>query len=132
MNQIFVEALRGRFPNQFEIKFDENHTFINFPAKNPDFGDVDIYEDSPGAYIVNVGHFTHGHFDCYNGTEEEQSKEAAETIASFLETLFADGIICYGSHEEGGGWYAKGHSAIWGDDVGGFVWSGVYHKPNTM
>jgi len=133
MNQIFVETLSEKFPNQFEIKTDEKYTFIKFPAKNPDFGDVDIYEDYPGEYIVNVGHFTHGHFDCYNGSEEEQAREAAETIADFLETLFADGIICYGSHEKGGGCYRKGHSdAIYGDDVGGFVWSGADHKPNTM
>jgi len=69
---------------------------------------------------------------CYTGSEEEQSKEAAENIIDFLENLFADHVICYGSYEKGGGFYGKEYCED--DDytcdecTDYFVWSGIYRK----
>jgi hypothetical protein len=127
MSSNFIEILNKKFANQFEIKSDKNGSFISFPAKSSDFGDVLIYEECAGEYIVSIGHFTHSHFDCYGGTENEQIKKAAEEITYFLLDLFADRIICHGSHNGGGGWSTEGYHDV---DLNGnnFVWSGAYKK----
>ena len=127
MNTIFLEILNKKFANQFTHKEDENGSFINFPAKTRDFGDVNIYEEYPGAYILEVGNFTHSHF--YEGTEDEMAIEAAKDIIDFLDNLFSDSIVCYGSHECGGGWYLRqddeNENINWTDL---FVWSGLFRK----
>ena len=131
MHSLFITILTEKFANQFTIESDEDHSFIRFPAKSPEFGDVDIYEESPGAYIVNLGKFTHSHFDCYEGSEDEQIKIAAENIIDFLEELFADSVICYGTDCIGGS-FSKGH---YKDDkrpgnYDYYVWSGIYKRAN--
>ena len=130
MNPIFVEAMNEKFPNQFKTESVNNHLFIVFPAKNFDFGDVDIQEEYQGSYIVTIGKFSHQHFDEYEGTDDEMATNAAIAVADFLENLFADRIICYGSHEGGGGCYWKGDEEnSWADDDDDlFVWSGIYRK----
>ena len=133
MHTLFIAALSEKFPNQFTVELDENHSFIRFPAKSPEFGDVEIYEEYPGAYIVNVGKFTHSHFDCYEGSEDEQMKKAAEIIIDFLEELFADRVICYGT-DIWGGFYVKGYYENDERTNDGctdyFVWSGMYKRAN--
>ena len=127
MHPIFIAALNEKFVNQFTVELDENGSSIIFPAKSPEFGNVEIYEECAGAYIVWVGKFTHCHFDCYSGSEEEQSKEAAEDIIGFLESLFADRVICYGAHSEGGGCCGEEN---YEDEMctDYFVWSGKYTR----
>jgi len=133
MNTIFIELLNKKYNNQFVIETNENNSFIRFPAKCADFGDICIYEDEPGGYIVEVGNFTHGHYDLYEGTEDEMTKEAAEDIIDFLEKLFSDSVICYGSHKGGGGWYLKeddkSENIDWTDL---FVWSGLFRKSKNV
>lgn len=131
MNPILVETLNEIFINQFMVEEDEHGSFIKFPAKSADFGNVLVYEEHPGSYIVLVGKFTHIHFDCYDGTEEDQVKEAAKDITDFFENLFADHIVCHGTHEGGGGWYLKGagEEKIFDDGIDNlFVWSGIFKK----
>ena len=131
MHALFIAALNEKFPNQFTVELAENDSFIRFPAKSPEFGDVDIYEESPGAYIVNLGKFTHSHFDCYEGSQDEQIKNAVECIIDFLEEVFADRVICFGA-KWGGGSFPKGY---YKDDkrtnderTDYFVWSGIYKR----
>ena len=130
MNPIFIAALNEKFANQFTIELAENKSFINFPEKSPDFGTVEIFEECLGAYIVYVGKFTHCHFDYYTGSEEEQSKEAAEDIIDLLENIFADRIICYGSHSGGGGFFDKDdyEECACDEHTDYFIWSGIYKK----
>jgi len=142
MNTVFIETMKEKFANQLTIASYKDHPFIKFPAKNPEFGDLDIYEEYPGEYIVYVGDFTHSHFYGDGYSDDERAGEAAKEIISFLEGLFADRIICYGSHEKGGGFYSVededgadwiGHRTLFfflklrqrkPRDL--FVWSGIY------
>ena len=132
MNPIFIAALNKKFANQFTIELAENKSFINFPAKSSEFGNVEIWEQYSGAYIVLVGKFTHSHFDCYEGSEEEQIKKAAEHIIDLLENIFADNIICHGSHSGCGGFYVKENCTdneyTYNECIDYFVWSGIYKK----
>ena len=135
IHPIFIAELNKKFANRFTIESEENNTFICFPAKSHEFGTLEIYEEYPGAYIVYVGKFTHCHFDCYEGSEEAQVKEAAEEIIDFLENIFTDNVICYGSHEGGGGCYVKedeGDEYVNDEYTCHFVWSGIYNKPNDI
>ena len=76
---------------------------------HPDVGDVEIYDDGNELTVV-AGKFTHGHFSNYddNLTDDQKAEEIAEAVASFLESLFADQVILWGSHKGSGGWYFIG------------------------
>jgi len=123
MDKAFIDKLNEKFPGQFELVPAEEGQFVKFPAKSPDFGDVLIYEEEPGAYIVVLGEFTHSHCDVYL----YDPQEVLDDIVWLLEETFADRIICHGSHLGGGGYVHKEH---WNpaefDDY--FVWSGKCKK----
>ena len=132
MHPIFIAALNEKFADQFTVELVENDSSIIFPAKSPEFGGVEIYEECSGAYIVWVGKFSHRHFDFYTGSAEEQNKEAAEDIIAFLENLFADRVICNGSHSGGGSIYVKedceNDEYTYDECTDYFVWSGIYKR----
>ena len=125
MNSILVETLSEKFANQFEIISDDIGSFVRFPAKNIDFGDIIIYEEKEereeyqGSYMIEIGKITHGHFCIREETINENVKE----IAAFLENLFADRIICYNK-----GWCLRSEFEDDKDLIPGdlFVWSGIY------
>ena len=98
-------------------------TYVKFPAKSVEFGGMEIFEESPGAFIISVGNFTHCHMDLFIDAKDEV--ELARIIADLLEDVFNDRIICHGAHETGGGFqhikYFKEH-----DDIEYFTWSGKY------
>jgi len=124
MNELFIEKLKENFNGKFVVKSNDESTYIEFPEKSNEFGNIEIYEEYPGGYIVIVGKFTHTHFDYYEGSEEEITIKIADDISEFLEEVFSDKIICYGSHLGGGGWFTADHCrAI---DCEKFVWSGKY------
>ena len=119
MNLILLKTLNEKFADQFEIISDEIGSFVRFPAKNADFGDVIIYEEKEEreeyqeSYIIEIGKITHGHF-----YEQEE-------ITGFLENLFADRIICYDR-----GWCLRSEFEDDKDLNPGdlFVWSGIYRE----
>lgn len=80
MKQLFVKILTDKYSNLLVIETDNNSDFIKFPAKSSNFGNVCIYEEEVGSYIV----------------------DAANDIVDFLEKLFSDQIIRHGSHQGGG------------------------------
>ena len=131
MNQIFVDELRKKFHNKFTLEFANGFTYVVFPAKNADFGDIVVHEEEPGSYMIEIGKFTHTHCDIYDDEydmpDDEKAKEAAEDISWLLENLFADKIICHGSHEGGGG-YVWHENWIPDEHIDYFVWSGVFKK----
>lgn len=133
IHPIFIAELNKKFASRFTIESEGINIFICFPENSPEFGSVEIYEEDLGAYIVYVRKFTHCHFDCYEGSEDVQVKEASEEITDFLENIFTDNVICFGSHEGGGGCYVKGDEEyeFLNDKYDTyFVWSGIYKKPN--
>lgn len=137
INPIFIDELNKKFANRFTIESEENYTAICFPEKSHEHKPIKICEQYPGAYIVFVGKFTHAHFDCYEGSEETQIKKAIEKITYFLENVFMDNVICFGSHDGGGGCYviedeSEERKISFRDDIKYFVWSGIYKKKNIL
>jgi hypothetical protein len=77
---------------------------VVFPAKHPDVGDIEIFDDGSELTVV-AGKFTHGHFADYgSSSEEESAQKIIENVVSFLENLFADQVVLWGAHRESGGW----------------------------
>ena len=133
MNSIFIDYLKEKFANQFSVVSENENIFIQFSAKNPDFGGIEVYEEKHGSYIVVIGKFTHCHIDGYYGSYDEVGREAAEGVSDFLCELFADRIICDGSHEYGGGFiHEDSYYESYGKDSKLFVWSGLYNAALTM
>ena len=133
MNSVFIDCLKERFANRFSVVSEKENVFIQFPAENPDFGGVVVYEERHGAYIVEIGKFTHCHIDGYCGPYDEVGREAAEDVGYFLCELFADKIICHGSHEGGGGFiHADSYYESYGKASKLYVWSGLYNAKLTM
>lgn len=131
MNAAFVEKMRARFGERFSIAENDGSSYLKFPAACAEFGDIDIYESIIEG-LMYVGNFTHDHFDI-------DDDEDTDDLAELLEKLFADGVICWGSHKGSGGWFVKGNNAekeraflknTDGNDR--YVWSGLYKAKATQ
>ena len=120
MNPILIKSLNEKFPHQFEMITDGKGSYIKFPAKSHDFGDVIIYEDYEtyiGCYTVEIGKLTHIHLDM----SDKMVNESVEEFTSSLEALFSDRLICFNN-----GWFLKGDDEYSNINSDLFVWSGVY------
>lgn len=77
---------------------------VTFPAKHPSVGDILIYDEGDEITLV-AGNFTHGHFSNYDDIPVQQKEKLiAEKVSAFLEKLFSDKVILWGSHTGIGGW----------------------------
>lgn len=77
---------------------------ITFPAKHSQVGDIQIFDDGDEITLV-AGHFTHGHFSNYEDIADiEKAKKISEDVADFLNKVFSDQVVFWGSHKHGGGW----------------------------
>jgi len=134
MNSVFVKILNQEFSGQYAIETVNKIEFIVFPAKSADFGDVDICEEALGQYIVTLGKFTHAHFDDSNVASDKGAEKTAAEITDFLMRIFENDIVCYGSHEGGGGYVNLKEMYEFDEEILEaeqklFVWSGKYSKP---
>ena len=76
---------------------------ITFPEMHSEVGAVVIQEHGP-ELIVRLGRFTHSHFGNYdqNLSSVEAAERVSENVVVFLERLFSDQIVLWGSRSEGG------------------------------
>ena len=131
MNPIFIEILNKNFDNQYTIEVVNEIEFIVFPAKSSDFGDVDIFEEKIGQYIVTLGKFTHTHFGISDNINDESVQKIAIEITNFLMQVFNNDIVCYGSHKGGGGYVNLNEmydcdKETLEEENDLFIWSGKY------
>ena len=105
-----VPRLRQRFPDRVVTFGSAPSPCAVFGAAHPDFGDVQIFDDGSDVTLV-AGNFTHGHFSDYQSTVPEAAAEnIVNDVIDFLDRLFADRIVFWGSHRGGGGWHSRGES----------------------
>jgi hypothetical protein len=95
------------------------------PAAYPEFGDLQIYDDGDELTLV-AGNFTHGHFSNYDEDLSVQQKAEAITdaVVQFLEQVFADEVVFWGSHKAAGGWHKRGESSERQRGAKEYSWSG--------
>ncbi|MCI0739396.1 MAG: hypothetical protein L0Y72_10155 [Gemmataceae bacterium] len=126
ISAVLIPKLRARFPGRgLRVSSPPSPSAV-FPAIHPEVGDIQIYDDGDELTVV-AGNFTHGHFSNYDEklSPEQKASEIAEDVVSFLEALFADEVVFWGSHERCGGWYNIGEdSSSWAKDDKKYVWSG--------
>jgi len=123
-----IPRLQERFPDR-DGRFDfSSKPCAVFPAEHQDVGDLEIFDDGWELTVV-AGKFTHGHFSNYEETlsEEQKAEKIVEDVSAFLEKLFTDQIILWGSHRGGGGWRVRNaaQESNFIQPTGAFyVWSG--------
>lgn len=124
--ELIESDIKIKFPT---LQFDANEAegLITIPANNSDVGDIAIQDDKFEA-TVYICNFTHAHFGCYEDgfTEEQKNKYIVDSVVEFLQDMFNDQIVMWGSHENGGGYYLKGDKSklLFRKQREEWVWSG--------
>jgi hypothetical protein len=95
-----------------------------FAAAHPDVGDVQIFDDGSEVTLV-AGHFTHGHFSDFDSkSPDEAEANIVDDVVAFLERLFTDQVVLWGSHRGSGGWYNRDRAQSEFAKGPRYVWSG--------
>jgi hypothetical protein len=123
--EILIPKLKGRFADRGLRTASSPSPCAVFPAGYPEFGDIQIYDDGDELTVV-AGNFTHGHFSNYDEALSVQQKAEAITdaVLQFLEQVFADEVVFWGSHEAAGGWHKRGEFSEWHRGAKEYAWSG--------
>jgi len=127
ISDFLIPKLRQRFPNhRIKVGVPPEPCAV-FPAIHPEVGDVVISDDGY-ELTLEAGNFTHSHFSNYDESlsETQRAECIAEDVAQFLDELFADRVILWGSHHGSGGWYPRGTepSRVFSGHGELYVWSG--------
>ncbi len=107
IRETFVSSLKQKFPILDIARGEATNLVLTSRSKHPEVGDLLIYDDGDEATIC-IGEITHGHFNPYDSTltEEELTAEITQSVARFLERLFADRVFLWKSKSGGaGGWH---------------------------
>lgn len=105
ISEHLIPMIQDRFPNLGSRERNKGNHVFTFPPKIEEYGPVQIYDDEDEV-TVYLGRFTHGHFSNYEEglTMEEKERKIAEDVIHFLEALFDDRVLAWGSHSGMGGW----------------------------
>jgi hypothetical protein len=119
-----IPRLQQRFPDRPLKLGTSPEPVAVFAAAHPDVGDVEIFDDG-GEVTLVAGNFTHGHFSDFDSKSVAEAEEnIVKNVIDFLDRLFADQVVLWGSHHGSGGWYnrERGQSALASGPR--YVWSG--------
>jgi len=124
IRDFLLPILTERFPGRFVTAEPGVQPCVTFPAKHPQVGDVQIYDDGDEITLI-AGNFTHGHFSNYDEIPvEEKEKIIADSVADFLDRLFSDQVVLWGSHKGSGGWQVLDGVSSYKPRHNEYVWSG--------
>ncbi|TAG78340.1 MAG: hypothetical protein EAZ21_12950 [Betaproteobacteria bacterium] len=118
-----------KFPDQtFRLGEKNNAARLVIPAKNSEFGDIEIEQEGEELILV-AGHLTHVHFASYDNelSPAEKYTTIVDEILEFLDAVFNDRVVFWSKHRSGGGCYVVDADHDWSkSELEGneFVWSG--------
>jgi hypothetical protein len=116
--------LRERFPDRGMRLESRPEPCAIFPAVHQDVGDIEVCDDGDEV-TVYAGKFTHGHFSNYNElSQTEKAQIISADVVEFLDAVFSDQVVFWGSHEGGGGWHRIDIGPYEDPEAGEYVWSG--------
>jgi hypothetical protein len=119
-----IPRLEARFPDRSMKLGASPEAIAVFAAVHPDVGDVQIFDDGSEVTLV-AGNFTHGHFSDFDSKSADEAEEnIVESVIEFLERLFADQVVLWGSHRGSGGWYDRERGRSEFANGPRYVWSG--------
>jgi len=119
-----IKRLNRDFPS---LKFSVNNEeqFITIPPIYKDFGEL-IIQDEDYELTVFLGNFTHWHVGDFEKPINEN--EITTEVSEFLNDLFKNKIVMWGSNETSGGFYYKNvkpNSREWlAEQHNEYAWSG--------
>jgi hypothetical protein len=127
ISDVLIPKLRERFADRgLQVGVPPEPCAV-FTAINPDVGDIVISDDG-FELTLEAGRFTHSHFYNYDQdlSETEKAERISEDVVQFLDDLFADRIVLWGSNDSSGGWYPRDEprSGFWSGRGELYVWSG--------
>ena len=104
-----LPLLRERFPDRGLRENAAAEFCAIFPAAHGEVGDISIQDDGT-ELTVYVGNFTHLHFSYFENdlSPEQKTRWIVEEVVQFLDYMFADRVIMWGSHRGGGGLSTEG------------------------
>lgn len=126
LSQLLLPILHARFPDRGLVVGEPPEPCAVFPGTHPGIRRVAIYDDGD-ELTVCVDDLTHGHFAEYAEglSDTEWAGRVVESVAEFLDALFADRVVVWGHHNAGGGWCRLDLGGSGGRaGVQEFVWSG--------
>jgi hypothetical protein len=127
ISTVLIPKLQQRFPGRGLRIGSPPSPCAVFPAIHSSVGDIQIYDDGDEITLV-AGNFTHGHFSNYDDklSLEQKAEVVADQVVDFLEALFADQVVLWGSHDRSGGWYYSDKAdPLLPDGEKKYVWSGA-------
>lgn len=105
-----IAAIEQRFPERpWHCGMPPDEVLV-FPAAHPNVGNVCLVDVGAEGVLVYLGKFTHKHFfsDDKSLGEEEAADRVVAMAMAFLEDVFADRIVMYGSYLSDGGTFEVG------------------------
>ncbi|MFL6500678.1 MAG: hypothetical protein ACJ8LL_08205 [Candidatus Udaeobacter sp.] len=119
-----VPMLRSHYPDLHFTGPSSQPPQITIPASHPDVGDV-VLQDDEEEITAYLGHFTHRHFSNYDDVPtSEKEKVIAKDVVRFLDDLFTDRIVMWGSHRGMGGSHSIDSPSLLSLARKKYVWSG--------
>ena len=130
-----IRRIKERFPHANPTFGKPPEPSVVIPAVHPEVGEIKIYDEGCELTLV-AGRFTHGHFSDFDSqSTEEKERNIVDQTVWFLDRLFADQIILWGSHASGGGWYLRESEPATIPEIEQmkkgkqlYVWSGPLHQ----
>lgn len=121
---VLVPMLKSNFPNLVFTLSSGERPQITIPASHPDIGDL-VLQDDGGEITAFLGRFTHSHFANYHDIpSSEKERVIAEDVVRFMDDLFGDRIVMWGSHQGIGGWHPIDSRSLVSLGRKKYVWSG--------
>jgi hypothetical protein len=127
ISDVLIPKLRNYFPSHgLQVGVPPDPCAL-FPAIHPEVGDI-VISDEGYELTLEAGRFTHSHFSNYDQklSEAQRAERISDDIVQFLDDLFGDRIVLWGSHDSRGGWYPRDEprSEFRRGDGQLYVWSG--------
>jgi hypothetical protein len=107
-----IHRLRERFAGRAVVFGVPPAACATFAAAHPAVGDIQIFDDGSEVTLM-AGRFTHDHFSDFDSkSAEEAENNIVDDVVAFLDRLFADQVVLWGSHRGRGGWYIRGAKEV--------------------
>ena len=132
ISDLLIPELQQRFPGRGLRVGSPPEACAVFPSAHPEVGDVVIQDDGTEVTVC-LGNFTHSHFANYEDTltQEQKVEQITADVVAFLEDLFADRVVLWGSRRGAGGWRSRDDEAKHSNYVVEYVWSGPLSSSRT-
>jgi len=128
ISDLLIPILKERFPNSGLQIGTAPDPIAVFPPKHPLVGNVSIMDEGDEA-LIYIGEITHVHFNDYDEelSPEEHLKAVVNMVVDYLEELFNDHVLLWGSGKGTGGSRGQFEGVV-PEDIPKreklFVWSG--------